>query len=129
MKNDKCKILWNFTVQIDHEIYGRKPDVIVVKNSKNLCQIIDFVCPYDGKRWCQKIRKNRILPRFGKRGEKDMEHESQGYTTSSRWPRNNTHKVKTLVKGNRSIGTETHRTELQETVLLHTAQIFQKVVV
>ena len=30
-----------------------------------------------------------------------MEHESQGYTTSDRRPRNNTHKVKKLVKGNR----------------------------
>ena len=24
MENDKCKILWDFTVQTDHEIYGRK---------------------------------------------------------------------------------------------------------
>ena len=30
-----------------------------------------------------------------------MEHESQGYTTGDRCPRNNTHKVKKLVKGNR----------------------------
>ena len=29
-----------------------------------------------------------------------MEHESQGYTTNDRCPRNNTHKVKKLVKGN-----------------------------
>ena len=28
MENDKWKILWNFTVQTDHEIYGRRPDVI-----------------------------------------------------------------------------------------------------
>ena len=47
MENDKCKILWDFTVQMDHEIYGRKPDIIVVQKDKNLCQITDFVCPYD----------------------------------------------------------------------------------
>ena len=34
------------------------------------------------------------------RVEKDMEHESQGYTTSDKCPRNNTHRVKKLVKGN-----------------------------
>ena len=28
MENDKCNRLWNFTVQMDHEIYGRRPDVI-----------------------------------------------------------------------------------------------------
>ena len=47
----------------------------------------------------QTIRKNRTLPRFGTRVEKDMEHESQGYTTSDRCSRNNTHKVQKLVKG------------------------------
>ena len=31
-----------------------------------------------------------------------MEHESQGYTTSGRCSRNNTHKVKKLVKANRN---------------------------
>ena len=34
---------------MDHEIYGRRPDVIVVQKDKNLCQIIDFACPYDGR--------------------------------------------------------------------------------
>ena len=31
MENDKCKILWDFTAQTDHEVYGRRPDVIVVQ--------------------------------------------------------------------------------------------------
>ena len=47
MENDKCKILWDFTVQTNHEIYGRRPDVIVVQKDKNLCQITDFACPFD----------------------------------------------------------------------------------
>ena len=33
--------------------------------------------------------------------EKDMKHESRGYTISDRCPRSNTHKVKKLVIGNR----------------------------
>ena len=61
MENDKCKILWDFTVQTDHEIYGRGTDVIVVQKDKNICQIIDFACPYDGRvdtKELEKIEKN-----------------------------------------------------------------------
>ena len=47
MENDRCKILWDFTVQTDHETYGRRLDVIVVQKDKNFYQIIDFACPYD----------------------------------------------------------------------------------
>ena len=36
MENDKCKILWDFRVQTDHEMSGRRPDVIVVEKDKNL---------------------------------------------------------------------------------------------
>ena len=49
MENDKCKILWDFIVQTDQEIYVRRPDVIVVQRDKNLCNIIDFACLYDGR--------------------------------------------------------------------------------
>ena len=34
---------------IDHEICGRRPDVLVVQKDKNLCQIVDSACPYDGR--------------------------------------------------------------------------------
>ena len=36
MENDKCKILWDFTLQMDYETYGRRPDVTVVQKDKNL---------------------------------------------------------------------------------------------
>ena len=49
MENNKCKILWSFTVQTDPEIYGRRPDAIVAQKDKNLCQIIDFACSFDGR--------------------------------------------------------------------------------
>ena len=38
MENNKCKILWDFIVQKDHEIYGRRTDATVVQKDKNLCQ-------------------------------------------------------------------------------------------
>ena len=40
MKNDKCKILWDLTLQTDHEIYGRRPDVIVAQKDKTFCQVM-----------------------------------------------------------------------------------------
>ena len=73
MESDKCKILWDFIVKTDREIYG----------------------------WYLRIRKNRTLPRFGMRVEKYMEHVSQGYTTTDRCSKSNTNKVKKLVKENR----------------------------
>ena len=38
MENNKCQILWDFIVQKDHEIYGRRTDATVVQKDKNLCQ-------------------------------------------------------------------------------------------
>ena len=50
------------------------------------------------KSWYQRIGKNKTLPKFGTGLEEDMEHESQGYNNSDRYPRNNTHKGKKLVR-------------------------------
>ena len=46
-KNDKCKILRDFAVQLNHEIYRRRPDIIVVQKDKTRSQIMHFGCPYD----------------------------------------------------------------------------------
>ena len=61
MENDKCKKLWDLKVQTDHDIYGRRPDVIVIQKDKNLCQIIDFACPYDGRVDNKESEKNSTL--------------------------------------------------------------------
>ena len=45
MEIDKCKILSDLTVQTNHEIYGRRSDVIMAEQNENLCQIVDFACP------------------------------------------------------------------------------------
>ena len=44
MENDKCKILWDFTIQMDREIHGRRPDADVIQKNRTLCLIIDFAC-------------------------------------------------------------------------------------
>ena len=45
MKNDKSKILWDFTVQTNHEIYGRRPDVTVVQKDKTFLPENGFCLP------------------------------------------------------------------------------------
>ena len=56
MENDNYKILWDITVQMDHETYGTRPDVIVVQKDENLSQII-FACPYDGRKDSKELEK------------------------------------------------------------------------
>ena len=35
VENEKCKILWNMTIQFDHAIEGRIPDIVVVLGKEN----------------------------------------------------------------------------------------------
>ena len=49
IENDKCKILWDFTVQTDHIIQARRPDMIVIDKETNKAQVIDFAIPYDSR--------------------------------------------------------------------------------
>ena len=42
IENDSCKILWDFTVQTDHFITARWPDMIFIDKQHHECQIIDF---------------------------------------------------------------------------------------
>ena len=68
---------------------------------KDLCQIMDFACPYHERANTKELEKIEHYQEFGNRVEKNMEYESQAYATSDRCSRNNTHKVQKLVKGNR----------------------------
>ena len=47
VENNSWKILWDFTIQTDHVIEARRPDMIIIDKTKNECKIIDFACPFD----------------------------------------------------------------------------------
>ena len=49
VENDKFKILWDFTIQTDHIISARRPDIVVIDKQKKKCQIIDVAIPVDGR--------------------------------------------------------------------------------
>lgn len=66
MENDKCKILWDFTIQTDHIIQARRPDIVVIDKQARTCQLIDVACPADRKvieKEEEKIEKYRDLAR------------------------------------------------------------------
>ena len=69
----------------------------MVQKDENLCQIIGFACPYDGRVDTKDLEKIKVE----KERKKDMEHESKVYTTSDMWSRKNTQKVTKLVHGDR----------------------------
>ena len=45
LENKDYKILWDFSIQIDHIIEARRPDLVVVDKKDRSCKIIDFVVP------------------------------------------------------------------------------------
>ena len=65
-ENDKCKSLWDVSIQTDHVIEARRPDMIVVDKVDKYCEIIDFAILYDSKielKEQEKIEKYQDLRR------------------------------------------------------------------
>ena len=46
LENDMHKLLWDFSIQTDHLILARRPDLIIIKKKKKkkkrICKILDF---------------------------------------------------------------------------------------
>ena len=49
LENEDYKILWDFSIQTDHVIEARRPDLVVVDKKKRSCKIIDFAVPGDSR--------------------------------------------------------------------------------
>ena len=65
-ENENYKIFWDFSIQTDHVIEARKPDMITVDKKNNKCQIIDFAVPFDtrvAEKGKEKIFKYQDLAR------------------------------------------------------------------
>ena len=45
LENEDYKILWDFSIQTDHVIEARRPDLVVVDKKERSCKIIDFAVP------------------------------------------------------------------------------------
>ena len=72
LENEDYKILWDFSIQTDHVIEARRPDLIVVDKKERSCKIIDFAVPRDS-RIEEKEKDKRNISRLGKGVTEDME--------------------------------------------------------
>ena len=41
--------MWDFSIQIDHVIEARRPELVVVDKKRRTCKIIDFAVPDDSR--------------------------------------------------------------------------------
>ena len=64
-------ILWDFSIQTDHVIEARRPDLVVVDKKERSCKIIDFAVPGDSR--IEEKEKDRKVSRVGKEVTEDME--------------------------------------------------------
>ena len=58
--------MWNFSIQTDHVIEARRPDLLVVDKKERNCKIIDFAVPGDSRteeKEKDKIEKDQELGR------------------------------------------------------------------
>ena len=47
-ENDTHKLQWDFDIHTDHLISARRPDLIIInKQKKRICKIVDFAVPAD----------------------------------------------------------------------------------
>ena len=49
LENEDYKIMWDFSIQTDHVIETRRPDLAVVDKKERSCKIIDFEVPGDSR--------------------------------------------------------------------------------
>ena len=118
MENDSWRI-WDFTIQTDHVIDTRSPDMVIIdKTKKNECKIIDFECPFD----------SRIEEKDQMKGYHDLQRElrhiwdmpvkviSVVVSALGTTPK----KLKQRLS---DIGIETRIVELQKTTILYSARI------
>ena len=49
LENEDYKILWDLSIQTDHVIEARRPDLVVVDKKERSCKIIDFAVPGDSR--------------------------------------------------------------------------------
>ena len=61
LNSREVKILWDFSVQTDHEIEARKPDIIVIDNTSRECHFIEITCPLD---WSILERENFKVDKY-----------------------------------------------------------------
>ena len=124
LENEDYKILWDISIQTDHVIEAKRPDLVAVDKKEISCKINDFAVPGD----------TRIEEK-----EKDKIEKYQDLGRGLHKISNDTVKIIPLVVGSlgaiikqfgnrlKQIGIIAGTAQVQKTVLLGTARILRKV--
>ena len=124
LENEDYKILWDFSIQTDHVIEARRPDLVVVDKKDRSCKIIDFAVPGDSR--IEEKEKDKI-----------EKYQELGRELQKIW--NVKVKIIPFVVGSlgaipkqfgnrlKQIGIAVGTAQVQKTVLLGTARILRKV--
>ena len=76
LENDTRKLLWDFNIQIDHQIPARRTDFIIINKKKRICKIVDFAVPADHRINLKECEKKDKYLDLARELEKAVEHES-----------------------------------------------------
>ena len=123
VENDSWKIFWDVTIQTDHVIKARRPDMVIIDKTKNECKIIEFSCSFDSR--IEEREKDKM------KGYNDLKRELKKICNMP------VMKVipflvgalgttpKKLKQRLSDIGTKTRIVELQKTTILYTTRILR----
>ena len=124
LENEDYKIMWDFSIQTDHAIEARRPDLVLVDKKERICKIIDFAVPGDSR--IEEKKKDKI-----------EKYQDLGRELQKIW--NAKEKIIPLVVGSlgaihkefgdrlKQIGITAGTADVQKAVLLGTARILRKV--
>ena len=66
LESDDIKLLWDFTIQTDHQVAHNKPDIVILNKKVKACTIVDIACPFDTRvdtKEKEKVEKYQDLKR------------------------------------------------------------------
>ena len=116
--------MWDFSIQTDHVIQARRPDVIFIYKGKKECKIIDFAIPYDSRVNTKEMEKMEKYQDLAQEVQKlwNMRTKVIPIITGALGTT-----PKKLSKRLDDLGIGTRIVELQKTVIIYSARILRKV--
>ena len=125
VENEKCKVLWDMTIQCDHVIKARRPDIVVVEKENNKAIIVHCIA----SSWDHRV--------YEKDGEKIEKYQDLKREIGRLWGSRHLEVVPVVVG---ALGVVSNRLDalleklgvtirtglLQKTALLGTARILRK---
>ena len=118
--NDTHKLLWDIDIHTDLLILARRPELIIIKKKKRICEIVDFAVPADHRIKLKEYEKNDKYLDLARKLKKSTDQEGDDYILIGGFGTITKGLLKDLEVGRR---VET----IQTTALLITAGILRRV--